>query len=212
MVHLRKSLQEIHEDVPADHYDRGIKKNLFQKFWHYRRFSEVLDIVQSVDGPVLDIGCHSGTFTANIIKKIQPREIYGIDVSPKAIALIQKRVPNGHFQVSDATTLPFKNNFFDAIFCLEVLEHIDNPQAVISEMRRVLKKGGYGVILVPSESKLFKIIWFLWTLYYPTWSHAHVQSFDGFKLEKLINQFNLKIKKVKTFNLAMLKLIKFEKP
>lgn len=61
-----KSLLEIHEDVPADHYDKGIRKNLFQKYWHFTRFEEVLKNINPVYGPVLDIGCHSGTFTAKI--------------------------------------------------------------------------------------------------------------------------------------------------
>ncbi len=211
MTDSHKNLVEIHENVPADHYDKGIKRNLFQKFWHRRRFSEVLKIIQPINGTVLDIGCHAGTFTEQLLNKLQTRKIYGIDISPSALKLAQKRIPYGNFQIADAANLPFKNNFFDAIFCLEVLEHVDNPLKVISEIKRILKKGGWGIILVPSESKLFKTVWFLWTLYYPIWSHAHVQSFDGRKLENFLKDFDLKIKLTKTFNLGMLKLVMFEK-
>ena len=202
-----KTLQEIHEDVPADHYDKGIKDNLFQKYWHWRRFKEVLSVIKEVDGPVLDIGCHSGTFTEKILRKIKSKKIYGIDISPRAIELAKKRIPFGNFQVADATNLPFKDNFFDAVFCLEVLEHVDDPKKVVDEIKRVLKISGYAILLIPTDNKLFQIVWSLWTLYYPVWRHAHVQSFSENVLEELLKNAGLKIDLVKKFNLEMLKII-----
>ncbi|QQG43523.1 MAG: class I SAM-dependent methyltransferase [Candidatus Daviesbacteria bacterium] len=207
----KKSLLEIHEDVPADHYDQGIKKNLFQKYWHFRRFVEVLKVIKEVEGPILDVGCHSGTFTQQILKKIGGQDIYGIDVSRSAIALAKKRLPFGHFEVADAVKLPFKNSFFSGIFCLEMMEHVDDPRAVLKEIKRVAKAGSRIYILVPSENKLFQIIWFLWTLYYRHWSHAHVQHFSGGLLEQLIKNIGFKIIGVKTFHLGMLKLIVAQK-
>lgn len=210
-MHDHQSLVGIHEDVPANHYDRGLKVNIFQKIWHNRRFSETSRIVKPVSGKILDVGCHGGTFTQVVLKRIGTKQIYGVDISHSAIEYIQKRIPYGHFQVASAEQLPFKTGTFDAVFCLEVLEHVDNPVRVVSEIRRVLKKGGYGVVLVPSESKLFKTIWFLWTLYYPVWRHAHVQNFSGNKLDEVISEIGLKIIKSKIFNLGMLKLVVFEK-
>lgn len=210
--HSGKTLVEIHEDVPADHYDKGIKRNLFQKYWHSRRFSEIKKVLRQVDGPVLDVGCHSGTFTTFILNQIKTKEIYGVDISHSAIERIKKKIPYGHFQVADATILPFKDNFFDAVFCLEVLEHVDNPTEVIHEVRRVLKKDGYGVILVPTDNKLFRTVWFLWTMYYPVWRHAHVQSFSADSLETKLKLVGFKIEKVKTFNMGMLKLVVFKNP
>lgn len=84
---------------------------------------------------------------------------------------------------------------------------MDNPVAVIKEIKRVLKKGGYVMFLVPTDNKLFKFIWFMWTLYYPVWRHAHVQSFQNDKLENEIGKVGLKISSLKTFNLKLLKLI-----
>lgn len=208
---MSKTLLEIHEDVPADHYDRGIKTNLFQKYWHLRRFVEVLGVIKPVKGAVLDIGCHGGTFTQKLLTKLQTKSIYGIDVSSSAIALAKKRLPFGHFQIADATKLPFANNFFDAAFCLEVLEHIDNPIAVLKEVKRVLKTGGNFYILVPSDNKLFKVVWMLWTFYYPHWRHAHVQSYSKAVLEEILTKIGFKLIMVKSFNLGMLKLIVCQK-
>ncbi len=209
--HHHKRLLEIHEDVAADHYDRGIKRNLFQRYWHWRRFSEVLKVVKSVKGPILDLGCHSGNFTQAILTKIGSKQVYGVDISPVAIKLISKRIPDGHFLVADAAKLPYQNNFFEAVFCLEMLEHVDDPIGVFQEIKRVLKKGGYGVILVPTDNKLFKLVWFLWTMYYSVWRHAHVQSFQNNDLEEFVKDQGFRIEKVKRFNSGMLKLVVFRK-
>lgn len=208
---MSKTLLEIHEDVPANHYDLGIKNNLFQRYWHLKRFKEVLAKVKIVDGPILDIGCHGGTFTEKIISKTGNKKIYGVDISPSAIKLVQTRIPNGHFMVADAHKLPFKNSFFEEVVCLEVLEHVDNPSQVVAEIWRVLKKRGWVIILIPTDNFLFKFIWFLWTLYYPIWRHAHVQSFTNNSLEKLIKSVGLEIKDSKTFNLRMLKILVCQK-
>lgn len=208
---MSKSLLEIHEDVPAEHYDIGIKRNWFQKYWHWRRFSEVIKVIRPVEGPILDIGCHGGTFTSKILPVLKTKKIYGIDVSPSAINLARKRIPLGHFQVADAAQLPFSNDFFDAVFTLEVLEHIDNPTQALREIHRVLKKEGYGLLLVPTDNKLFKIIWFLWTFYYPHWRHTHVQSYRDENLEKLVMEAGFRIILVKKFNLGMLKIIIIKK-
>ena len=207
----KKTLIEIHEDVPANHYDLSIKRNLFQKYWHTRRFAEILRVVKPVKGPMLDIGCHAGTFTQKIITKVGTNKIYGIDISASAISLIKKRVPNGNFQVADAERLPFNSNFFKVVFCLEMLEHVDNSIQVLKEIKRVLHKMGYCIILIPTDNPLFKIIWFFWTFYHPVWRHAHVQSFKNHKLEDILNHLDLKIIFRKTFNLGMLKIIIFTK-
>lgn len=206
-----KTLLEIHEDVSADHYDQGIKKNLFQKYWHSRRFVEILKVIKPVNGSILDVGCHSGTFTQKILQRTGSQNIYGIDVSRSAITLAKKRIPQGNFQVADAAQLPFKNTSFEAIFCLEMMEHVVDPVRVLREIKRVGKVGSRVYILVPSENKLFKLIWFLWTMYYHHWNHAHIQHFSNGMLEKLVKNIGFKIIKIKTFHLGMLKLIVAEK-
>lgn len=207
MSHDHKSLLEIHEDVPAEHYDIGIRKNLFQKYWHKKRFNEVLKFVKPVKGPMLDVGCHGGTFTKEVLTKTGSKDIYGIDISHSAINLAKKKIPNGKFEVGSAEELPYKSNFFDAVWSLEVLEHVDHPGKAIKEIARVLKKGGYAIILVPTDNRLFRTVWFLWTMYYPVWRHAHVQSFNGKYLEKLVKEAGLSIERVKLFNMGMLKIV-----
>lgn len=59
-------------------------------------------------------------------------------------------VPDFHPDiVGDIHDLPFEDNSVDAIICIAVLEHIENPFKAFEEMYRVLKKGGYCFIYVP---------------------------------------------------------------
>jgi ubiquinone/menaquinone biosynthesis C-methylase UbiE len=54
--------------------------------------------------------------------------------------------------VSDITSIPRPNESFDAIMCTEVLEHVPNPIAAITELNRLLKPGGYLLITAPFSS------------------------------------------------------------
>lgn len=205
-----KTLTQLHEDVPSDHYDRGYKYNIFQKFWHTRRIAEIKKIYPNPKGNIADIGCHSGFLTAEIVDANE-KNLYGLDISPQAIKVAKKRLKNGTFVRGDAHALPYKNNFFDVVYCLEMLEHVNNPELVLREIKRVLKKNGKAIILVPTDNLLFRIIWYFWNIVYPVWNHTHVQSFQADSLEKLLKKNKFTIDTVKRFNLNMLLLIRASK-
>jgi len=208
---MQKTLLQIHEDVPSLYYDLGIKHNIFQNLWHNNRFRQVKKISPQVTGKVLDIGCHSGLFTQKIIDSIPHKNVYGVDISTEAIEYAKKRIKGGNFYTANAHTLPFKNNFFDQVYCLEMLEHVEHPEGVVSEIKRVLKKSGNGVILVPTESYLFRLVWFFWNIINPVWKHAHIQHFSEKTLTALLKKYNLKIVESKKFQFNMLLLVQFTK-
>lgn len=81
----------------------------------------------SSDKLTLDLGC-SGT--PNYSKYFKNR--VGVDIA----------AGEGVDIVADAHKLPFEDEKFEIILCTEVLEHLHSPQIAISEMKRVLKKGG----------------------------------------------------------------------
>ena len=56
----------------------------------------------------------------------------------------------------DITNLSFKNNSFDLIICNHVLEHIEDDRSAMSEIFRVLKKDGMGILQVPIDNNLEK--------------------------------------------------------
>ncbi|HEX5742642.1 MAG TPA: methyltransferase domain-containing protein [Flavobacteriaceae bacterium] len=57
---------------------------------------------------------------------------------------------------ADILNLPFDDNSFDVVFCNHVLEHIIDDQKAMSELYRVMKKGGFGIFQVPQDLSLEK--------------------------------------------------------
>lgn len=206
----------LHQNVPSDWYERGIKANLGQRYWHYRRFKEIGKMIEPVKGKALDVGCADGTFTKIIVKKTGAEEVVGIDVLQNSVNYAQKRFAGDsrfRFRVADASRLPFPDESFEAAFCLEVLEHVFSPEKVLAEVKRVLKKQGYAIFLVPSENLLFKIIWFFWLKTGgKVWRGTHLHQFDHHRLAHLIADCQgFTLVKEKNFLLGMLKVIKVRK-
>jgi SAM-dependent methyltransferase len=57
---------------------------------------------------------------------------------------------------ADILDLPFENESFDVVFCNHVLEHIEDDRKAMSELYRVMKPGGWGIIQVPMKNSLEK--------------------------------------------------------
>ena len=210
-----KMRKMVDKKVPPDWYHQSLKIDLLQRLWHKKRFAEVSRLIEPTGGKILDVGCADGTFSKIIFEKSKAESLIGIDKGKDFIVWAQKHALNRmKFAHGEADDLQFKSNFFDAVFCLEVLEHVESSAMVLSEIKRVLKKGGYGIFLVPSDSFLFRLIWFLWLNFYPrgwVWRQTHVQTFRGNYLPKLCKRAGFKIEVDKKFNLGMLHLVKVRK-
>jgi len=104
---------------------------------------------------VLDLGCGDGLFSKEIAKL--NNEVYGIDVSPLAIEKAkQQENPKLklHFQIQDIFKLEFKDNFFDTVIGLDLIEHLHPNQVKnhLKEVFRVLKPQGFYLIWTPPKS------------------------------------------------------------
>lgn len=205
---------------PADWYHQSIKVDPLQRFWHKTRFAEVSRVIDPVEGEVLDVGCNDGTFSEIILKKSKAKKLIGVDVDDRSVAWANKHhLPVGrqarmNFLVGDAHNLKFKSGSFAAVFCLEVLEHVADPLKALQEFKRVMKKGGYGVFLVPSDSLLFRLIWFFWLNFYPrgwVWRETHIQTYGKNYLPQICRRVGFKVEVNNKFNLGMLHLVRVRK-
>lgn len=213
MTAVQKRAAELHKNVPPDWYARSMKENVLQRFWHTTRFREVGRMIPRTSGKILDIGCADGTFTKAILENSKAKKIIGIDVLSSSVAYAKKRFARSKklsFKVADAHKLPFSDKEFDAVFCLETLEHVEDYKKVIKEMHRVLKNSGYTIVLVPSENWLFRfIIWPLWTLWRgKIWRGTHLNNFSADKLVRFMGKEGFMIQNNHKFLLGMLQAIK----
>jgi|GEM_PF-2201613 len=112
---------------------------------------------------VLDIGCQYGVFSLYLAEK--GAQVTGMDISPRWIARCQReacaKFPDKKFNflAGDAQVLPFEDETFDIVVCSEVIEHVDHPGNVLSEINRVLLPGGVLVLSTPNTKSYYVKIW-----------------------------------------------------
>lgn len=200
----QKQLTKIWNQVPPDYYQQGVKKSLLQRIWHTNKLNAILGLIEKKPQKILDVGCASGWFLNEVSKKYPKAECSGVDVYKKCIDYGNKRYKKLKLKHADAHKLPFKKNTFDLVICTEVLEHVVNPEKVIKEIKRVLKKDGVAIIEMDTGNFLFKAVWYWWTnIKHGVWEDSHIQVFNAKKLEKMIEENGLKIVKKKDFNYSM---------
>lgn len=220
---MKKNAEELHQNVPPDWYYASIKRNVFQRYWHYRRFKKVRELIEPVEGKILDIGSADGVFSKVVLDATGAKSLIGIDVLKSSVDWANKHWGSSRvksrgkmkFLVGDAHNLKFPSNSFDAVFALEVLEHVFDPVKVFKEVKRVLKKDGYAIFLVPSDNFLFTIIWWFVTNFWwaRIWQDCHVQSFSKKNtLASIVAKSGLKIEEDQKFLLGMLSVVKARRP
>ena len=200
-----KRFNAILNQVPADYYDQGVKTNLFQKYWHQKKWRTLKKLLKgSVNGCLLDIGCADGTTTLQIHKNFPRLEITGLDYYQKAIEFARRTKPKIKFVIGDVHKLPFRNKSFDIVSAIETLEHLQNPKQALSEIYRVLKPKGYLVVVQDTNSLLFRFVWWLWTKWKGSvWEDSHISCLAPVELLKLLKNSGFETKKVQYSNLKM---------
>jgi ubiquinone/menaquinone biosynthesis C-methylase UbiE len=105
---------------------------------HYVRFTDGWKIM-------LDMGCGDGTMSASSAHKV--RHIYCLNPGYIALQVLQKRGLRNMYPVNAfGEKTPFKDNFFDGVFNIFVIEHVGDPLPMLAEIHRILKPSGRLVI------------------------------------------------------------------
>src|SRR6266849_6181158 len=100
---------------------------------------------------ILDVGCGTGA-NLQMLSKFGVAE--GVDVSPEALEFCHARGLS-RVRQGAAENLSFEDASFDLVTGLDVVEHLDDDLAGLTEMRRVLRPGGYALLFVPA----FNFLW-----------------------------------------------------
>ena len=101
---------------------------------------------------VLDLGCNHGYGTKELSRSATAAA--GVDVSARAIEEAQRRYAASgiDFRVFDGQRLPFDDRCFDLVASCQVIEHIVDVGAYLSEIHRVLRPGGVAVFTTPNAA------------------------------------------------------------
>jgi ubiquinone/menaquinone biosynthesis C-methylase UbiE len=142
--------------VEVEEYQRNYQ--LEQTYWWFVGVRAMVERLLSLSGQVtalgrvLDIGCGTGALLE--LLNGRSREAWGIDNSRQALHFCRKRGLT-NLVLADATQLPFGSDYFDLVTAIGIIEHVQDDQALLDQIWRVLKPRGAVVLLTSS----FPYLW-----------------------------------------------------
>ena len=158
-----------------------MEENNEKKWWELIRAGELMTALELFPKEgnleVLEIGGRDG-YQAGLISK-KGHNVTSIDINP----IFPQFYP---VQKGDITRLDFHENSFDIIFSSNMLQEITNIDEALMEMKRVLKKDGMIIHIVPSS-------W--WSLITNFWHYCFIPKYL-IKSKKFQNMFNSEIEKI----------------
>jgi len=122
----------------------------------FRWFRRVLgEVLTSPPRDVLDAGSGAGHYAFFVARRFPKARVRGVDVNEEAIALCRKRQEaegpdNLEFLLRDITE-PLGEELYDFIYAIDVLEHIEDDEALLANFHRALKPDGVLLIHTPLE-------------------------------------------------------------
>jgi ubiquinone/menaquinone biosynthesis C-methylase UbiE len=141
---MRSDTQKHFDSVARAYYERNYEqpRTRHERALALRRIS-CLDLVRSVRGRVLDLGCGPGALAVPLA--MEGREVVAFDLSTEMVQVAKSLIgdlPNTSFCVGDAVSLPFAAGAFDVVVTTGVLEYVPSIERALAEIARVLRPGG----------------------------------------------------------------------
>jgi len=177
----------------------------YPKKWFLYRY--IKSHIKKIDQPqILDVGCGTGATLIDFKRMFGRRvKVFGVDVVHLQVDIAKQKIKqNGVWAEAhhyDGVNLPFADNSFDAIYTSDVLGHVENVEAWLEDLNRVLKPGG--ALAMFSESKLGKHAYirnYLMKRGLNIDPHAefHISLYSKTMLKELIERAGFEIKSMRT--------------
>ena len=157
-------------------YDRGWRKELQAGKEERGNLQTNLEFLSQVNmlrpgDRILEIGCGIGTVVYELSGK--GHDIIGIDISGEAIEYGREKYGDIILEVQAAETLPYEDESFEVVLSFDLFEHIAAIDKHISEVRRVLRLGGYYLFQTPNRYSniIYETLWtksLHWRRYHPS--------------------------------------------
>jgi SAM-dependent methyltransferase len=98
---------------------------------------------------VLDLGCSTGHLLADLHAAYPRASLIGVDLVAAGLRKAHAELPSARLLRADACSLPLQDGSVDVVVSANLLEHIPDDRAALSEVTRVLTPGGVAVFVVP---------------------------------------------------------------
>jgi len=147
----------------------------------------------------LDLGCGTGEFMNMVANMDGKVKVWGIDVSNLAINGVKEKGLKGFIRDINWQKLPFPSQFFDVIYSGDVIEHLIDPDFMIKEVRRVLKKGGVLILTTPNLASWYNRLLLLFGIQ-PVFSEVSTKKIFGRPGDQVVGHLRLyTLKSLKEF-------------
>lgn len=144
-----RNIKQMSSDL-TEFYEKRVEwRGLREEDLRFRKAVKIASFSSSGKIKLLDIGCRDGR-----LRKFLPEgvEYHGIDIAP---SFQNEFIVTG--DIADGTAFP--DDFFDDVFCIEVLEHTRSPFTILREVHRILKREGKLILSVPNPYHFKEILW-----------------------------------------------------
>jgi len=137
----------MNQNIDSGNYKKYTSKNPFMEIVISKFMKDLSETIAPLEGVnrIIDIGCGEG-FIVNYLNR---SDITGMDISKRALSIAKRKNPACNFCAGSVYNLSFKKNVFDLVIATEILEHLDNPDRALQEIKRISKK--YCIFSVPNE-------------------------------------------------------------
>lgn len=158
--------------------ENDLLKLQFLREEHHQRYQYVASFAKGV---VVDCACGIGYSAPIVLSNPAVVSYTGLDVDREAIAYAQEHnTTDSRFEYGSILALPFDDCSVDTFISLETLEHLEQPELAIAEVKRVLKPNGIFICSVPTKDYEN----FCVSLYGP--NPYHIQAFSLEALKTLL--------------------------
>lgn len=128
-----------------------------QHFWFVSRNDILADVLRDRLTPpakILEIGCGTGYVLSGLHALFPQAQFSASDIYTEGLAYAAKRVPDAFLFQMDARQIPYREEF-DLVGMFDVLEHIEQDEAVLAQMFAACKEGGSVILTVPQHRWLW---------------------------------------------------------
>jgi len=148
------------------------RMNKLAQFGHPLTYPKVVALMQLKPGArVLDVGAGSGHFSRELARR--GYQVQATDLEHGQCKFAAEEIPFKPVNINMAGELPFESESFEAVACVEIVEHLENHYDLVRKCRRVLVRNGVIVITTPNILNLASRLKFLMTGHFSMFGHQH---------------------------------------
>jgi SAM-dependent methyltransferase len=139
---MREFYEAVWNDLPAD-----------PQPWAWTRRRAILLRELRPGDRLLDLGCGAGRFVA--AAREAGADVVGVEIAEAALDRARRVAAGAELRlVAPDGTLPLAHGEVDLVWCSEVLEHVPDTVGFLTEVRRVLRRGGRLLLTVPDHGRV----------------------------------------------------------